>query len=60
VWRLPSTIDTTHAEFERARRMGATSFPALFVERENGLARVGDGYAQVTALERELGLPAQV
>lgn len=59
VWRLPSTIDTTHAEFERARRMGVTSFPTLFVERGNGLARVGDGYAQVAALEHELGLPAQ-
>jgi len=59
VWRLPGTIDATQAEFDRARSMGVTSFPALFVERGNGLRRVGDGYAQVTALEHELGLPSQ-
>ncbi|KQV68098.1 DsbA family protein [Rhizobium sp. Root1220] len=53
-WREPSTIRAASAEFARARSMGVTSFPALFLHRNDRLHPVGTGYAQIDSLERDL------
>ncbi|MGY4573696.1 DsbA family protein [Bradyrhizobium sp. USDA 3256] len=54
VWRKRSTIDEAAADFARARGMGVSSFPTLFLEQNEKLRRVGNGYAHVEALELDI------
>ena len=56
VWRRQSTIDATEIKFARARSMGVTSFPTLFLEQDGRLRRVGNGYAPVAQLEQDLNV----
>lgn len=55
VWQRQDTIDAAAREFARARSMGVTSFPTLFLEKNGKLSRVGNGYAHVEQLEQHLG-----
>ncbi|SEH74398.1 putative protein-disulfide isomerase [Rhizobium tibeticum] len=54
VWQSKSTIDATCADFIRARSMGVTSFPTLFLAQQCSLRRVGNGYAHVETLEHAI------
>jgi putative protein-disulfide isomerase len=54
VWQSKSTIDAASADFIRARSMGVTSFPTLFLAQQGSLRRVGNGYAHVETLEHEI------
>lgn len=55
MWLEKATIESSKADFARARAMGVTSFPTLFLDHDGRLRRVGAGYAHVGALEYELG-----
>ncbi|CDM58939.1 MULTISPECIES: DsbA family protein [Rhizobium] len=54
IWQSKSTIDAASADFIRARSMGVTSFPSLFLAQQGKLRRVGNGYADVETLEHEI------
>ncbi len=54
VWHSASTVQATQADFSRARLMGVNSFPTLFREVDGSFQRVGNGYASVNQLEREI------
>lgn len=54
VWRRQSTIDAARADFIKARSLGVTSFPSLFLQQDGMLYRVGSGYAHVGSLEQDL------
>jgi len=41
-------------DFATARAIGVSSFPSLFLEKDGALHKIGNGYAQVAAVEREL------
>lgn len=53
-WKRRSTIEEANADFTKARIMGVSSFPTLFVKKGGGFRKVGNGYAQVEALETHL------
>ncbi|EPE97388.1 DsbA family protein [Rhizobium grahamii] len=55
VWQAKSTIDAAASDFVRARSMGVSSFPTLFLSDQGKLRRVGNGYAHVETLEQEIG-----
>lgn len=56
VWRQQSTIEATEIEFARARSMGVTNFPTLFLEQNGRFHRVSSGYAPVAQLEQDLNV----
>jgi putative protein-disulfide isomerase len=55
VWLKQSTIAAAAADFATARAAGVASFPTLFLEQNGTLRRVGEGYAHVDRVERDLG-----
>jgi len=55
VWQARGTIDATASDFVRARSMGVSSFPTLFLSDQGKLHRIGNGYAHVETLEQEIG-----
>jgi putative protein-disulfide isomerase len=54
VWLKQSTIQAASNDFAKARAIGVSSFPSLFLEKDGALHKIGNGYAQVAAVEREL------
>ena len=56
VWLKQSTIDAAKADFVKARAMGVKTFPTLFLEQDGAFRRVGNGYANVVSLERDLSV----
>jgi putative protein-disulfide isomerase len=57
-WNKQSTIEDAATDFAAARAMGASSFPTLFLKQSGTLRRVGDGYAHVDELEKQLAATA--
>lgn len=53
-WLKKSTIVAAAGDFAKARAMGVTSFPTLFLDQGGTMHRVGNGYAHVDSLEQDL------
>lgn len=53
-WKQRSTIEAAAADFAKARSLGVTSFPTLFLNQDAKLRRVGSGYAHVDQLDQYL------
>ncbi|MDQ3139964.1 MAG: DsbA family protein, partial [Pseudomonadota bacterium] len=54
VWSEASTIRATQADFARTHVLAVTSFPTLFKEEDGTVQRIGNGYASVDEIERQL------
>ena len=53
-WKAQATINTTQADFSRARAMGVRSFPALLLQTGGRLIEVSPGYTSAAQLEARL------
>lgn len=53
-WRDDVTIALASADFARARALGVRSFPALLLERDDGIVEISGGYAQAAQLDQQL------
>lgn len=53
-WQDADTIAQTRADFVRARALGVRSFPALLLERDDGMVEISGGYAHAAQLDQQL------
>jgi len=53
-WRSHAAIVETRADFQRARRLGVRSFPALLLDTGAGIVDVSAGYAHAQVLDMRL------
>jgi putative protein-disulfide isomerase len=54
-WQSKEMVAETHLDFMLARRMGVSSFPALLLDTDEGIAEVSPGYAEMSVLKERLG-----
>ncbi|SDF58928.1 MULTISPECIES: DsbA family protein [unclassified Duganella] len=58
-WQDGVTIAQASADFAHARALGVRSFPALLLERDDGVVEISGGYAQAAQLDRQLRLASE-
>ena len=51
----PESKNEALEEFARAGKLGARSFPTVFVQKDEKITMVGQGYMTATELEKRVG-----